>query len=64
MPALFLPGTYQLTDSGVLELLACCPRLTGVELSANSRITLKALEKMVDSERPIGMALTSLSLVR
>lgn len=56
-------GTYQLTDAGVLELLRGCPRLTGLELSANSRITLKALEKMVDKERPIGMALTTLSLV-
>ncbi|CAM9420124.1 unnamed protein product, partial [Ectocarpus sp. 12 AP-2014] len=37
-------GTYQLTDDGVLELLRCCPRLTGLELSANSRITFKALE--------------------
>lgn len=56
-------GTYQVTDTGVLELLNCCPRLTGIELSANSRITVNALGKMVDAERPVGMALTSLSLV-
>lgn len=61
--ALCSEGTYQVTDSGVLELLSCCPRLTGVELSANSRISGKALGKMIDAERPVGMALTSLSLV-
>lgn len=62
-PRGFPPGTYQLTDAGVLELLSCCPRLTGLGLPANSRITLKSLQKIVDAERPVGMALTSLSLV-
>lgn len=52
-----------MTDTGVLELLGCCPRLTGLELPANSRITRSSLEAMVDSKRPVGSALTSLSLV-
>lgn len=57
-------GTYQLTDKGAITLLACCPRLTTLELAANSRITKKSIESMVDAKRPVGSALTSLSLVR
>ena len=48
----------------MLALLSCCPRLTGLEIPANSRITRKSLDSMVDAERPVGSAMTSLSLVR
>ncbi|CAN0447822.1 unnamed protein product [Ascophyllum nodosum] len=58
-----LSGTYRLTDAGVLKLLACSPRLTGLEIPANSRISRKSLDTMVDAERPVGRALTSLSLM-
>ena len=47
----------------MLGLLSCCPKLTGLEIPANSRITRKSLDRMVDAERPVGSALTSLSLV-
>ena len=60
----YFEGTYRLTDAGVLKLLACSPRLTGLEIPANSRISRKSLDTMVDAERPVGRALTSLSLVR
>eukprot|EP00904_Undaria_pinnatifida_P005749 jgi/Undpi1/2303/HiC_scaffold_13.g05687.m1 len=55
-----MPGTK--FSSGVLGLLSCCPKLTGLEIPANSRITRKSLDRMVDAERPVGSALTSLSL--
>lgn len=40
------------------------PKLIGMEIPANSRISRESLEAMVDAERPVGSALTSLSLVR
>lgn len=59
-----LEGTYRLTDSGVVRLLRMSPKLIGVEIPANSRISRESLKAMVDAERPVGSALTSLSLVR
>lgn len=59
-----LEGTYRLTDSGVVRLLRMSPKLIAVEIPANSRISRESLEAMVDVERPVGSALTLLSLVR
>lgn len=49
---------------GVLKLLDCCPKLTGLELPANSRIDGASIEAMVDGKRPEGRYLKALSLVR
>lgn len=57
-----VPGTFQLTNVGVVTLLECCPRLTGLDLKANSRMDGLALKAMVDSHRPKG-GLKTLSLV-
>lgn len=59
-----VPGTFQLTNGGVVKLLECCPKLTYLDLQANSRMDGSALKAMVDSQRPKSGLLKGLSLVK
>lgn len=57
-------GTFQLTNAGVVKLLECCPKLTGLDLKANSRLDGAAVKAVADDRRPEGGRFKSLSLVK